>query len=464
MSDVLTHIDIFSGIGGFSLAAGWAGFRTIAFCEIDRFCQEVLKDRFGAVADTGISRCSHRVSRQEQEKGSGERGNHIEEYPILVPDIRAFDGARFRGATLLTGGFPCQPFSCAGKRKGKEDNRHLWPEMLRVISEARPTWVLGENVAGIINMELEQVCLDLEGEGYEVQPVIIPACAVNAPHRRDRVWIIAHLKYERLEGSEAGEKTRLGRGHRRPNSDASCNAQDSIDGRNGGRGDGDTPRLRRALQTQGPDSDAPDASGQGLSGQFCGQLRGLSGTPRTPEGSQLSRGVAETSQWDIPWIEVATSLCRVDDGVSRELDFIGEVNDHFSGKKSKSEIRKIIWEILHLMWINRKTTTASPDIFSGKLYDLVPEMPCLYSSKRWNVGTWAKEDAELCRLWERLCSKGFSCSQNLQPKLLEQIGKAKRIEKMGDRVNRLKALGNAIVPQCAFPILQAIAQIEREKE
>lgn len=104
-----------------------------------------------------------------------------------------------RRVDLITGGFPCQPFSNAGLRKGTEDTRHLWPEMLRVISESKPAWVVGENVAGFVSMALDQVCSDLEALGYEVQPFVIPACAVDAPHRRDRCWVVAHAVCEGLE-------------------------------------------------------------------------------------------------------------------------------------------------------------------------------------------------------------------------------------------------------------------------
>ena len=154
-----THLDLFSGIGGFALAARWAGFRTIGFCDNEPFAQAVIK-------------------------------KHWPEVPIHG-DIKALDGTAYRGVTLLTGGFPCQPFSNAGKRRGKDDDRYLWPEMLRVIQEARPAWIVGENVIGIIGLALDQVCSDLEAEGYEVEPIIIPACGVDAPHRRNRVWIIA---------------------------------------------------------------------------------------------------------------------------------------------------------------------------------------------------------------------------------------------------------------------------------
>lgn len=167
-----THIDLFSGIGGFALAAHWSGFKTEAFCERDEFCQKVLSRHWPTVP--------------------------------IISDIRDFNGTQYAGADLLTGGFPCQPFSCVGKRQGNEDDRSLWPEMLRVISEARPTWIVGENVAGIINMALDGVLADLEGQGYATQAFVLPACAVNAPHKRDRVWIVANAQRSDGQSSESG--------------------------------------------------------------------------------------------------------------------------------------------------------------------------------------------------------------------------------------------------------------------
>ena len=165
-----THLDLFSGIGGFALAAKWNGFRTVGFCDNEPYAQAVLK-------------------------------KHWPDVPIH-DDIRKVRGDLYAGVTLLTGGFPCQPFSVAGKQRGKTDDRYLWPEMLRVIREAGPTWIVGENVAGIVNMALDQVHADLEAEGYEVESVIIPACAVDAPHRRDRVWIIARDMADTISLSE----------------------------------------------------------------------------------------------------------------------------------------------------------------------------------------------------------------------------------------------------------------------
>ena len=161
----MNHLGLFEGIGGFSLAARAVGWHTIAWCEINDFCQKVLSYHF-----------------PEAKKHD---------------DIRKTDFTIYRGkCDILTGGFPCQPFSIAGKQLGTEDERHLWPEMLRAIREIQPRWVVGENVGGILNwnggMVFEQVHIDMENEGYEVQAFVLPAVAVNAPHRRDRVWFIAY--------------------------------------------------------------------------------------------------------------------------------------------------------------------------------------------------------------------------------------------------------------------------------
>lgn len=224
-----THLDLFSGIGGFALAAQWAGFTTIGFCEKEPYAQKVLIEKFGAVLADAMPAKQRRDERKEETKGdvvsnpASERlgggcedGTRIKAIvfgqdvkPRIHPDIFQLDGRQYAGVSLLTGGFPCQPFSHAGKRRGKEDDRHLWPEMLRVIGEARPRWVLGENVAGIIGMELDSVLSDLENIGYTAWPVVIPACAVDARHRRDRVWIIANTTQQLPHGAgNAGPRRR----------------------------------------------------------------------------------------------------------------------------------------------------------------------------------------------------------------------------------------------------------------
>jgi DNA (cytosine-5)-methyltransferase 1 len=161
----MTHLGLFEGIGGFSLAAKWIGWETLAWCEWNEFGQKVLRHHF------------------PDAEGHGD---------ITKTDFKKYAGR----IDILTGGFPCQPYSTAGKRLGKEDSRHLWPEMLRCIREVAPNWVVGENVRGLTNwnggLVFDEVQADLEAEGYEVLPFLLPACAVNAPHRRDRIWFIAN--------------------------------------------------------------------------------------------------------------------------------------------------------------------------------------------------------------------------------------------------------------------------------
>lgn len=160
----MRHGSLFSGIGGFDLAAEWMGWENVFHCEWMEFPRKVL-DYYWPDADSHVDICKTDFTKY---------ANTID---------------------IISGGFPCQPFSLAGKRKGTSDERYLWGEMLRAICEIKPTWVIAENVFGITNIDgglvFEQVCLDLETEGYEVQPFIIPACAKNAPHRRDRCWFVA---------------------------------------------------------------------------------------------------------------------------------------------------------------------------------------------------------------------------------------------------------------------------------
>jgi len=161
----MRHGSLFSGIGGFDLAAQWMGWDNVFHCEINEFCQKILKKNFP----------------------------HVKQYG----DIKQFDASPYRGTIdIISGGFPCQPYSSAGKRKGKEDARHLWPEMLRVIREVQPSYVVGENVRGLISwnggMVFDEVQADLEAEGFTVLPFLLPAAGIDAPHRRDRIWFVAY--------------------------------------------------------------------------------------------------------------------------------------------------------------------------------------------------------------------------------------------------------------------------------
>lgn len=185
----MRHGSLFSGIGGFDLAAEWMGWENVFHCEINPFGQKVLK--------------------------------YYWPNAISYEDIKQTDFTIHRGQIdVLSGGFPCQPFSTAGKRKGTDDDRHLWPEMLRAIREIQPRYVVGENVRGLTNwnggLVFDQVQTDLEAEGYEVTPFLLPACAVNAPHRRDRIWFVAYSvngghSTGRKEEAESRELSRINR-------------------------------------------------------------------------------------------------------------------------------------------------------------------------------------------------------------------------------------------------------------
>lgn len=175
----LRHFDAFSGIGGFALAASYTqGIETIAYCEIDPYCHKVLRKNFGK--DIQIFNDITKLG-------------HTELDPLRPVD-------------LFTGGFPCQPYSIAGKRRGDDDDRALWREMLRVVEILKPTWVVGENVANFVNMALDDLLTDLEGQGYEVQPFLIPASGVGAPHKRERCFIVAHSKRGKFQ-RQRGHRT-----------------------------------------------------------------------------------------------------------------------------------------------------------------------------------------------------------------------------------------------------------------
>jgi len=173
----LKLLDLFSGIGGFSLGLESTGyFKTIAFVEKDKFCHEVLKKNFPNIP--------------------------------IESEVRNVKGNKYK-ADIITGGFPCQPFSVAGKRKGTDDDRYLWDETIRIIQECKPRWFIGENVEGIINIQngmvLRQVCNDLEEEGFEVQCLVIPASSIGAWHQRKRVWILAYSKHNGSHRQERDE-------------------------------------------------------------------------------------------------------------------------------------------------------------------------------------------------------------------------------------------------------------------
>jgi len=176
---MLRHLDLFSGIGGFSLGMeATGGFETVAFCEIEKFPRKILKKHWPHV---------------KQYKDIKELTNEQLETDGIIP------------IDIITGGYPCQPFSVAGSQRGEKDKRHLWPEMFRLVKECRPTWVIGENVSGHIKLGLDTVLQDLESQGYAVRAFSISASSVGANHKRERVWIVGHSQYN---GSSSSTKSR----------------------------------------------------------------------------------------------------------------------------------------------------------------------------------------------------------------------------------------------------------------
>ena len=168
MAKELTHLSLFSGIGGLDLAAEWAGFKTVGQCEYADYPYAVLQKHWPDVPKWRDIRT------------------------LTAEDFHA--KTRLRTVDIISGGFPCQPFSVAGKQRGTADDRYLWPEMCRIVRELHPTWICGENVPNIKNLALDQVLADLEGEGYETATLHIPACGVGAWHRRERIAIMGYRK------------------------------------------------------------------------------------------------------------------------------------------------------------------------------------------------------------------------------------------------------------------------------
>lgn len=291
----MRHLDLFSGIGGFSLAAQWVWgdeYENVGFCDNNEFCQAVLRKNFTNakiykdIRELSIERlvadadCGGRVHTEFEKLSNEERKQAQHE---LVQGYQL---------DLLTGGFPCQPFSFAGKRRGNQDDRYLWPEMLRIIRETRPRWIIGENVAGIINLALDQVLFDLERENYTIQVFVIPAAAVQAPHRRDRVWIVAH----------AGADTRGKRGSRR-----------------GVHKDGGFQRRILLPPIEKDGSTTRSASGADIA-TFKRNFANAEGAGQ----SSFTYGQGKIQFWGggarYDWLEVATEFCRVDDGLPGKLD------------------------------------------------------------------------------------------------------------------------------------------------
>ena len=287
----MNHGSLFSGIGGFDLAAQWVGWTNVFNCEWEDFPRRVLKHHFP----------------------------HVTQHK----DIRDLDATTYAGRVdIVSGGFPCQPYSLAGKRKGKDDERHLWPEMLRVVRECAPRYVVGENVRGLVSwnggMVFEEVCTDLEALGYAVQPFVLPACGVGAPHRRDRVWFVAHTDHKGGGDGHAEVQGAHGEVRQRDNSakfgNASRRTATNADSRQRQRQD-EKLRTGRDATADGDSRSLANSNGVRLEhSEESGEVG------RVLKENRRYAQAAKATCWDK--FPTVAPVCGGDDGIPEKLDGI----------------------------------------------------------------------------------------------------------------------------------------------
>jgi DNA (cytosine-5)-methyltransferase 1 len=294
----MTHASLFSGIGGFDLAAEWMGWNNLFHCEWNPFGQKVLKHHFP---------------------------NSISYNDITKTDFTIHEGS----VDILTGGFPCQPYSTAGKRLGKQDERHLFPEMLRCIKEVKPRWVIGENVRGLVSwnegLVFHEVHDDLEREGYEVQSFLIPAAGVNAPHQRYRVWFVAYSN-DKGRSSRPGEvQSKNGEISKWNNNAESSNtnniiAADTFSLRlEHGQKRGDIFKCTK--ETQGERCESSESiKTNGINGVTSNSSSNGGGQDNWTGKSRFFNQEGKTHKWDN--FPTKSPICGGDDGLPRELDGI----------------------------------------------------------------------------------------------------------------------------------------------
>ena len=367
-------LDTFSGIGGFSLAAAWTRrIRTVGFIEIDPFCRRVLARHWPGVP-------IHDDIRTYVADAAGGYARHVERGSELHGGASRLgrDSSRDASLDLLTGGFPCQPFSAAGKRQGAADDRYLWPELHRLISSLRPRWCLLENVPGIVRMEggLDRVLADLEASGYACGTVVVPAAAVGAQHRRDRVWIVAHAL-----GQSCGQRR----------SSAGIGSQESL-------GEAASAHIQHGVESVGAGAIARDVADAPRRGVRRGQAPGPGGL-----AAQCGQDAADTD---------SDSGARLGHG-ARPAEWAAEGEDESGG--------------------------ASVPCGHGRHEALCRLGDAPHGLPGWVVGRPAFGPA-----WE------------------DGIERVTAYEE--DRVSKLKALGNAIVPQVAYELMLMMLAVDDAEE
>jgi site-specific DNA-cytosine methylase len=324
--------------------------------------------------------------------------------------------------------------------------------MARIIEECKPTWVIAENVAGIINMELDKVLSDLEGSGYTTWPLVIPACAVDAPHRRDRVWILAYSNGSRDAQSKLCNTdipTRSGKimansSQRENNGRKRRDLAKETVGREG---------KHTSVDFSGKDvADAPESRFSKWGGAS------LERSELQPELERCDSLRRKSTNW-----LAEPAVGRVANGIPFGLEYLGgRIDEEGNNTKTHTEACFAGWKVLRELWEHRELAEASPYILAERLRDIVPELPYSSGFARWIKK--AENDEELRNLWEQFYAASFQEAQDLQQALLERVGAEERKQTLAfkrSRVSRLKSLGNAIVPQVAQVIMQAIKEFER---
>lgn len=381
-------LDVCSGIGGFSLGLESTGkFETVAFCEIEDFCCKILNQWWPEIPIYNDLK---------------ELGNEPERI------IQDFD--------MLVGGIPCQPFSQAGNRKGKEDDRHLWPYVFEIVKYKKPTWIVIENVAGFVNLALDDVCLDLESEGYATQPYVIPACGIEAPHRRDRVWIV---------GKNVGDSTSNGR------NEIGCENEGSTKRESKERG---------MLESEGTSSSKRGDVADTKCNEHLGEIRGSVSQERGDEEQERKEDSSSR-------LASGTSKVRLSD------------NGH-EGSESLADTKSDIKDGLS------RETKSKHDKGDTRLESECSRNGQSERESEQNVADTSNEGLqrpEQHEAFDRETQASRSITESFKndgSQWATEPNVGRVADGIPNRVDRLKALGNAIVPQVIHQIGLAIAKEE----
>jgi DNA (cytosine-5)-methyltransferase 1 len=372
----MRHGSLFSGIGGFDLAAQWMNWTNVFHTEWNEFGQKILQHHFP---------------------------QSISYHDIIKTDFTIHNG----DIDIITGGFPCQPFSNAGKRKGTDDERYLWHEMLRAIQQIRPTYVVAENVRGLLTIDggmvFEQVCADLEAEGYEVQPILLPAAGVNAPHRRDRIFIVGY-------------------------------AANTIVNRNTSQGPSEETKGNRSK----------DNRQQKYRGKQTKRIDGLHGFSRDAANTNLRRlERSEAEGWN-----------------SKHVEWTGSIGSAANANIGLAQSTQTGCEREECKPYNRNDIWNSPGSSQAGLLQRQRHR----CQDKGSIGRCRKESHQqssrcICTGWQNFPTESAICGRD--------DGLSNRLDNITFpkwRNESIKAYGNAVVPQLILPIFQTIEKLHREKK